>query len=100
MQCIKCKRELPERTPTTAALYANWCDKCFVKLPLSERYPKCTAEDLRQVEENRVRSAETKARKRAKKQAETAEENGGKKARKSKRKQEEQGTDLWDYEDK
>jgi hypothetical protein len=90
---------LPARTPATGALYSDWCDECFVSLPLSERYPKCTPEDLRQIEENRAQLAEAKARKKAKKQGETTKENGGKKTRK-KKKQEEQGTDLWDYEDK
>lgn len=100
MQCVKCRCELPTRTPATGVFYSNWCDKCFVTLPLPERYPKCTAEDLKQIEINRARSAEAGARKRAKKQGETTEENGDKKTRKSKKKQEEQGTDLWEYQDK
>ena len=99
MQCVKCGCALPARTPATAALYFDWCDECFVNLLLSERYPRCTAEDLKQVEVNRARSAETKARKKQKKQESETAENGGKKTRKSKKKQEEQGTDLWDYED-
>lgn len=99
MKCIKCGCELLTRTPPTAALYSDWCDECFVSLPLSERYPQCTAEDLKQIEINRARSAEAKARKKAKKQGEIVTENG-KKARKSKKKQEEEGNDLWNYEDK
>lgn len=106
MICIKCDRKFPTAPMATGAFYDNWCDHCFVTLPLTERYPETTPAELAEMRDQQAKTQaalkEKKAKKRAT-QAETTDSNG--KSKKGKKKTVDNdfngGDDLlFDYQDK
>lgn len=105
MKCIKCNAELPLAV-AIGVFYNNWCDHCFLTLPLSERYPKTTDAELAEMLDRQAKTEAAlklrKAEKRAK-QAETAANNGkSKKGNKKAVNDNFEGGDnsLFDYQDK
>jgi len=95
MNCIWCNAEV-NFGPSVA--YRDWCDECFVSRPLSDRWPKTTAQELQEITALMV-YLENKRKARIAKKKENNEETKGKRKGKSKKQEEVKVNDLFYYED-
>lgn len=58
--CVMCHQERKVKAQYPSSIYANWCDECFIDLPLWLRFEKTTADELKELDDKQREAADIK----------------------------------------